>query len=236
MHNQEWLTVSESVTLIGKSERTIRRFMANEPSYHKKIDGISYLNKVALIRHFTGNIADKMSNETEKVKHQKEAVQVAANAKSIDSMHEQLIAKDRQIKEILAEKRNPKSTIWITLAFMALLICLYMGFLRYRNELLSYQRERINEMSQAYEYKILSKSEQIEEIKKFNQVTLNSKESIITQQRQELAEKDRLISELYNDTKAQNKKLLELTESLQTESSKMAPIENNSGKNEPQKD
>ena len=227
MHSKEWLTVSESVSLVGKSERTIRRLMASEPSCHKKIDGISYLNRVALIRHFTGNIADKMSDETEKVKHQKEAVQVAANAKSIDSMHEQLIAKDRQIKEILAEKRNPKLMIWITLAFIALLICLYIGFLRYRNELLSYQRERINEMSQAYEYKILSKSEQIEEIKKFNQVTLNSKENTITQQRQELAEKDRLISQLYNDTKEQNKKLLELTESLKNEVIKNEQKENN---------
>ena len=38
-----------------------------------------------------------------------------------------------------------------------------------------------------------------------------------TEQRQELAQKDRLISQLYNDTKEQNKKLLELTESLKNE-------------------
>ena len=36
------------------------------------------------------------------------------------------------------------------------------------------------------------------------------------QQRQELTQKDRLISELYNDTKEQNKKLIELTETLKS--------------------
>lgn len=48
-----------------------------------------------------------------------------------------------------------------------------------------------------------------------------------TEQRQELAQKDRLISQLYNDTKEQNKKLLALTESLKSGFAKNEQNENN---------
>ena len=55
---------------------------------------------------------------------------------------------------------------------------------------------------------------------------VDNQKTTIIQQRQELAQKDLLISQLYNDTKEQNKKLLELTGSLKNEVIKNEKKEN----------
>ena len=215
-----WISITEATAVTGKTERTIRRWFKSHKNDHlatKKIGGKIYLNATILHADYPPVMGRQNAGEEEK--HQKEALQIATNAKSIESITVQLEAKDKQIDRLISHRNWFILVLFSIFFFAALLIGIgvFMIFKGYKTELENTKERELELKSEAFENKISGQKVIIENLEKAN-----------TTQRQELAEKDRLISELYNDTKAQNKKLLELTESFQTKSVKPESIENNS--------
>ena len=224
----QWINKEEAIYLTGKSERTISRWIKAHKTDKSSFDG-EFINSERLNekhpiikRRQNGGNADTKNQNRES----REAMQIMATAEIVKK-------KDEQIELLLNKK--PHTPIHLLIGYSTLLIALflasYIAFKNYRNELLDRHSEAINLLknsnAQILNHKDIIIEANLSQIKGMSEV-LNEQKSILFEQRQELAEKDRLISELYNDTKAQNKKLLELTENLQSKSVKNDTIENNS--------
>ena len=221
----EWISITQATALTGKTERTIRRwFKANKSniSATKKVDGKIYINSTLLHKDYPPVMGRQNTGEDKKI--QKEALQIATNAKSIESITVQLEAKDKQIEKLMVSKGRVPLLLTLAFLFSSLLIGagLYFAFVEYRSELERTKKREIQLRTENFNAIILGKNSIIED-KNENLLILKQQNA---QQRQELAQKDRLISELYNDTKAQNKKLLELTENIKNEAIKNEKEEN----------
>ena len=216
----EWITIKEAVIRTGKGERTIHRWIDSnklKPYFVKKDRKLTMLNASEIekdypfsdVRHKSENVSqDNKTNQ----------MQIVSHSETIKELSEHIKQKDKQLEYLLTKKS--KTSLWLTLGFTVglstLLAALYMGFTSYREELINNSNRQFKEANELY-------STNLEKIEAIN---LEHKKTI-TQQRQELAKKNRLISQLYDDTKAQNKKLLELTESLKNEVIKNEQKENN---------
>ena len=208
-----WITVKEAIIATGRGERTIRRWVnrhKNEPTHIDTTGAVTLINAAIFAkdypikedRHGTGN-GNTFGQATDKTSQ----MQIVSYSETIKELSTHLKSRDEEIKSLL----HRKSTVpfWLVVGFIVLLLIVGCVFGAY-----TYQ------MSQIHNTEIERQKESSSNGLKAKQVLIENQKQTITQQRQELAEKDRLISELYNDTKAQNKKLLELTESLQSKSAK----------------
>ena len=226
--NIEWISTTDAVALTRKSYSTLRRFIykhKQDSSIIKREQGSTFINKAALLDTYRASHEHHDTSKAEEAKQHKEAVQIATNAKSIDSISLQLEAKDQQIKEIIS--RTPKSPLYLTIGFVILISFLIYGGWLYKKELLSYERQKIATLREDGIIQIQQIKQSAKEELKNRQEVINTLKGELSIKREELAKKDRLISELYNDTKAQNKKLLELTESLKNEVIKNEQKNNN---------
>ena len=234
----EWLSITEASLLSGKTEKTIRRLAkANEKDIGKvKRDGRKILiNKIFITDHFRVENRYTKDTHNETVKHKKEALQIAYNAESFKEISQQISIKDKQIEKLIIRKNF---AIILTVAIfiiggLLLSFTAYFALQKYRKELLVNQDKQMNLLKTSHKKEVQSKLEQIEYIQETTkqernnqQAELNRLQTENVQQRAELAQKDRLISQLYNDTKEQNKKLLELTKSLTNEATKSERKEN----------
>lgn len=46
---RRWLTVADAATATGRSERTIRRWITDQRLSYREIDGVRYVNELALL-------------------------------------------------------------------------------------------------------------------------------------------------------------------------------------------
>lgn len=229
---QRWISVVDAIRLAGVSERTIRRWAKEHPESTKKenkgllVDG-DKLAKFYPFESAQSGYGSSPEHDTQNAKTNQ--MQIVSYSETITKLSEQIERRDHEIKLLL--NRRSKMPFWLCVGFIALLGGLYMTFNAYTKQTAEETRQRITEqfLAKNREIELIeSKAKQVAEIK---DETINSLKQENSQQRLELAQKDRLIAELYNDTKAQNKKLLELTESLQAKSAKTDQFENNSVKN-----
>ena len=139
-------------------------------------------------------------------------MQIISSSETITKLSEHLKSRDEEIKLLLS--RKSKLPIWLTIGFVFLSLTIsivtYAAFIKYRAEILQTKEREIKAQENYYQ-------EKISLIKTQENHLLDAKNKTISQQRKELAQKEILISQLYNDTKEQNKKLLDLTESLKTD-------------------
>ena len=130
----EWLSISEAISLTNKSEMTIRRFVnehKDNPDAVKKVQGKLYINAQMLDRTHS---VKQMANTTDAIKEKKEAMQIAYNSEIIRQKDDYLKAKDRQI-ELLINKKSYMAA-WLSMGFTVLIIAFsVLGWL-YRSELL----------------------------------------------------------------------------------------------------
>ena len=231
MADMEWIGIIDGAIRTGRGERTIRRWAkAHEKDYSavKKENGKIFINANVLAEKYPFIVASQKAAERQAEQNTNQ-MHIVSNSETINHLSEHLKTRDEEIKLLLTKK--PKSTKWIILGFVALillLLCgLYWGFINYQKELKESHIREIQLIEQKSDTIANSKDKTIDG----QTLQINLLQAKNTQQRLELAQKDRLIAELYNDTKAQNKKLLELTESLQAKSAKTDQFKNNSVKN-----
>ena len=209
----EWLTVNEAVAKTGKGERTIRRWAKSHDTNGfavRKQGKIIMINASILAEDYP--IKDVRQNAANDINHDKTSqMHIVSNTETIKQLSEHLRNRDNEIKILLNHKNL--TALWLILGFITIIGCLYYAFLNYKNEITVNKAIEIEAISKGYQ-------KQIETNQKNNSQLILNQQQIIAQQHQELAKKDRLISELYNDTKEQNKKLLELTESHKKRSHK----------------
>ena len=216
----EWITIKEAAIKTGKGERTIHRWIdanKSKPYFVKKQGKLTMVNASELAQFYPfHDVSHKSENVSQDEKTYQ--MQIVSHSETIKELSDHIKQKDKQLEFLLTKKS--KLPIWLTIGFtMVVLILvygLYVAFNAYKRELIITQEKekaqlQLNASSNLKQTRSFY-TFQIEEIREIN----TQQKQTITQQRQELAEKDRLISELYNDTKAQNEKLLELTKSHTT--------------------
>ena len=244
-----WITIKQAQELTGKSDKTIRRWIKchqEKISHVDKSAEVIRINSDFLIKEYPPIIKTKRIDKDYPNNHNSEKtsqMQIVSYSETIRELSDLLKRRDDEVK------KGRLIPIWLTLVFCIMLFFLYIAFLAYKGELLANKLEDNRNISLSYERRLTDKANQIRilensKVEGFKlrdalieqQIQmLNEQNKSITQQRQELAQKDLLISQLYNDTKAQNKKLLELTESLKSESIKNEQNENNLPEKETQK-
>ena len=216
----QWITITEAIKLTGKADLTIRRLVKKHKSdsnFIRKENGRIWINTRKLNDIYA--ISDNISKSYREAEDSKtNQMHIVSSSETIKELSEHIKQRDKQI-EFLLQKKN-RTPLWISLSsiclIMLILSSLYFAFINYRDELISsFQRE--TDLLQSRNKKVVDEKEE----------QINHLKFSVTEKRQELAQKDRLISELYNDTKEQNKKLLELTESLKKEVIKNKQKENN---------
>jgi len=154
---EHWITVSEAIVETGKSEITIRRYIAEHNkniNIIKKQHGKIFINTKFLYRTHKplNNISlDKLEDE---VKQTKEAMHLAYESKLV-------MEKDNQIEQLLNRKRF--LPLWITLGFALLIILLIVGGALYRNDLINQHKEEIATLNNGFNKIISSKDEIIAE-------------------------------------------------------------------------
>ena len=230
----EWISVNEASLNSCISEKTVRKWIKNNEKNNlavKRSGRRISINSVFFYKTYpkkqetnrSGILPEEFQNGG---KFQQ--MQIVSHSETIKELSKQIERRDNEIKLLL--NRKDRLPLWLNIGYIALILIILLisisGFIFYNYQQGKKQKEQLTTINNNNE-------REIEQIKHFtnDKITIlkAAKEEAtqtISQQRQELAEKDRLISELYNDTKAQNKKLLELTESLKNEVIKNKQKEN----------
>ena len=235
-----WINIGEAITQTGNSDRTIRRWIkSNEsnPLAVKKDGKNTYINANELAKKYPlkeNQQFDRNGGQEGGNRRQTEQMQIVSHTETIKELSKQIERRDEEIKLLL--HRKPTFSKWIVAGFICFFLIISGLFAGYRYEQRQIHAKELSTLEDSFKREIKAQIESEKEALLYQQIVVGELQTENARQRLELAEKDRLISELYNDTKAQNKKLLELTESLQSKSVKNDQLENNSVKNEPQKD
>ena len=221
MAAMNWISLAESASKTGTSDRTIRRWVEKhklKETHVRKQGRNVLLNAFELDKDYPfKNKQNQAANDRQRntENQQTTQMQIVSHSETIKELSRQIERRDEEIKLLLS--RKSKLPVWLTIGFIFLSLIIatvtYAAFIKYRAEILQTKERETKAQENYYQ-------EKISLIKGQNNNLLDAKNKTITQQRQELAEKASLISQLYNDIKAQNKKLLELTENLKHEFAK----------------
>ena len=220
----KWINIGEAITQTQHSDRTIRRWVkSNEsnPNAIKKDGKNIYINPEELAKKYPlkeNPRFDRSDRQDGRDNQHTNQMQIVSFSETIKELSKQIERRDDEIKLLL--NRKPTSTKWVTFGFVCFLIILTGLFAGYRYEYQKIHEKELLTLKESLESQMKAKVEGKNESLTSKQSLINNQQQIISQQRQELAQKDRLISQLYNDTKAQNKKLSELAESLKNEAIK----------------
>ena len=209
----EWIDIKTAITLTSKSDKTIRNWAKSNKTNPKAVkkDGKIFLLSAKLLEE---DYPFKSSQEN--FQQEKDAAQLTITAQSLQMHQAELAAKNDEIKILL--QRKSKLPAWLSIGFISLIIALLAGlmfaFTSYKHEQSQEHSKELSNIKSALKQEMALKEQIANKALDNKQLTINRLKTENTQQREELAEKDHLISQLYNDTKEQNKKLLKLTESL----------------------
>ncbi|MCP4181521.1 MAG: hypothetical protein GY756_27470 [bacterium] len=185
---EHWITVSEAIVKTGKSEITIRRYIAEHNkniNIIKKQHGKIFINTKFLYRKHKPVNNTSIDKLEEEVKQTKEAMHLAYESKLI-------IEKDNQIEQLLNRKRF--LPLWITLGFTVLVLFLIIGGALYRNDLINQHKEEIITLNNGFKKIITGKNEIITEKNKTILYIKNSDKQLIntlTNQNKLLKEENR---------------------------------------------
>ena len=233
----EWISIPEAIIRTQKGERTIRRWVKSQERNTiaiKKEAGKIYI-KASILRQKYGFINDNIDDAKRQDEQKTSQMQIVSYSETIKELSNHLKIRDEEIKTLL--NRKSKLPLGICIGFICAISFMLTLLYAYRSELIETHKEALLVQSEgfqreiqftekSYQRELSNIKEQTNTIVSNQSKTISNLEAETAQQREELAEKDRLISQLYNDTKKQNKKLLELTESLKADVIKNEQKEN----------
>ena len=222
-----WITLAEAIAQTDTSDRTIRRWVKEHQNsqIHVKREGRTiFINAIELDKNYplkTTRQNDGIGRQNDGNETKTTQMQIVSYSETITRLSEQIERRDNEIQQLLG--RKSKLPIWLTIGFLLLILAIACVFAAYTYQMSYLHKKELDTQTNAF----FAQKQNIKENLKNQETVVEELKEEITVKREELAQKDRLISELYNDTKEQNKKLLELTESLKNEVIKNEQKENN---------
>ena len=181
VNHDKYMTVSEACRHIKKSERTVRRWISENPHHVIKDDGKCYIDMYAIDMTF-GQASDRAI-----AKESKEALQLANTTKSLDTLTAELRAKDEIIKNLLSNKK--KTPFYIILFFLILgfiaSIVVYGSFYTYTTHIKKKEEKFLQSLTKGFEQQAelrqqISK-ERINSLKQINEIQNQKIEELKTQ-------------------------------------------------------
>ena len=209
---QAWVSVTEAISLTGKTEITIRRWLKlnkNDASKTIKKGNKAYINPDAISQDYPF-IKDYQKTEERHTRHKKEAMQIVQNTETIKELSEHLKSKDEHI-QLLVVKKN-RSLIYLAATFVCIWVLVlaisFFCFKFYRSELISNQEEKVRLINEKHALEIsqnklrhnealVFQEKQRQNLQELYNAEENARE--ITELRTKIAQKDARIEKLTDD-------------------------------------